>query len=387
MRGTPFVVGGRPEQRGVVSSASYPARKFGIHNAMPTSQALRLCPKLVVVPASHGLYSEYARRVMTLLRNYGDALQQISVDEAFLDATGLTHSENAQALAAEIQRRIRDEVQLPASIGVATSKLVAKMASGRAKPNGVLVIEAGKEAAFLAPMPVGKLWGIGKATAARLERIGITTIGQLQHASPHDVRHIFHTHAESVIERATGIDDSPVQPEREVKSISEERTFARDVRDPEALRRTLLALSDEVALRLRKHNLFAKTVHLKLRWHDFYTITRQTTLDAPTQLGEEIFAVVVPLWRQAWLNRGMRRDPAILRQVADRRQTAQDAGCGDPIRLIGVGVSGLSENAQVAMFDGETREDKLALARTLDELQAQYGKQVVRRASLANKKR
>ncbi len=359
LRGKPFVVGGRPDQRGVVSSASYPAREFGVHNAMPTSQAMRLCPNLIVVSGTRALYAEYSQRVMDLLREYGGALQQVSIDEAFLDVTGLAPS--AAALAAEIQHRIRSEIGLPASIGVATSKLVAKMASGRAKPNSVLVVEPGREAAFLAPMPVGELWGIGKATAARLEQIGIATIGDLQQASPQALRSIFGAHTESVIERAKGVDDSPVQPEREVKSISEERTFARDVRDAATLRRTLLALSDEVAMRLRKHNLFARTVHLKLRWHDFHTITRQTTLAMPTQLGEEIFAAVVPLWRHAWSGRG---------------------GRSDPIRLIGVGVSGLSTALQGSLFEDERREHKLALARTLDELQAQYGRPVVRRASL-----
>jgi DNA polymerase-4 len=366
LKGKPFIVGGKPNERGVVSSASYPARKFGIHNAMPTSQAMRLCPRLIVVPASHGVYGEYSRKVMALLREYGDQLQQISVDEAFMDVTGLT--DQPRALALEIQSRIREQLQLPASIGVATSKLVAKMASGAAKPNGVKVIEPGEEAAFLAPMPAGELWGIGKATAARLEQINIHTIGDLQRATPEELRRVFQNHAESVIARAKGIDNSPVHAERDVKSISEERTFNRDVSDPEVLRKMLLALSDEVARRLRAAGLHAKTVHLKLRWHDFYTITRQTTLPEPTQLGEDIFAAVEPLWMRAWLERGEAR-------WAGRTR-------GDPIRLIGVGASGLGEGVQMAIFGAEDKEERLQLARTLDELRAQYGKGIVTRASL-----
>jgi DNA polymerase-4 len=366
LKGKPFIVGGKPNERGVVSSASYPARKFGIHNAMPTSQAMRLCPKLIVVPASHGVYGEYSRKVMALLREYGDQLQQISVDEAFMDVTGLT--DKPRALALEIQSRIREQLQLPASIGVATSKLVAKMASGAAKPNGVKMIEPGEEAAFLAPMPAGELWGIGKATAARLEQINFHTIGDLQRATPDELRRVFQNHAESVIARAKGIDNSPVHAERDVKSISEERTFNRDVSDPEVLRKMLLALSDEVARRLRAAGLHAKTVHLKLRWHDFYTITRQTTLPEPTQLGEDIFAAVEPLWMRAWLERGEAR-------WAGRTR-------GDPIRLIGVGASGLGEGVQMAMFGAEDKEERLQLARTLDELRAQYGKGIVTRASL-----
>jgi DNA polymerase-4 len=373
LKGKPFAVAGKANERGVVSSASYPARKFGVRNAMPTSQAIRLCPKLIVVPASHGVYGEYSQQVMALLRDYGDQLEQLSVDEAFMDVTGLT--DDALALALEIQRRIRDEIRLPASIGVATSKLVAKMASGQAKPNGVLVIGPGKEAEFLAPMPAGELWGIGKATAARLEQLGITTIGDLQMATPGYLRRVFHNHAESVIKRANGVDDSPVQSDREIRSISEERTFSRDVSDPDVLRKMLLALSDEVAARLRTNDLHARTVHLKLRWHDFYTITRQTTLGQPTQLGDEIFAAVEPLWIAAWLERG----------GVDARNAGRTRG--DPIRLIGVGVSGFGEGQQLGLFDDKDRDEKLALAKTLDELRKQYGKPVVHRASLTHHKR
>ena len=366
--GKPFIVGGRAHERGVVASASYPARKFGIHNAMPTSQALRLCPKLIVVGHSRGLYGEYSGRVMMLLRDYAEALQQISVDEAFLDLTGLGN--DSKSLALEIQKRIRDEIKLPASIGVATSKLVAKMASGQAKPNGVLVIAPGKEAEFMAPMAVGELWGIGKATAARLEQLNINTIGDLQRTSPTTLKRVFPNHAESVIARANGIDDSPVHEDREAKSISEEQTFSRDVTDAVLLRKMLLQMSDDVAASLRKNDLQARTVHLKLRWHDFYTVTRQTTLTSPTQLGEEIFAAVEPMWRTAWLERGSGN-------AINKGRTR-----GDPIRLIGVGVSGFGEDGQISLFDSDAREDKLKLARTLDDLRKQYGKRVVRRASL-----
>jgi DNA polymerase-4 len=223
-------------------------------------------------------------------------------------------------------------------------------------------------------MPVGELWGIGKATAARLEQLGITTIADLQTATPGYLRRVFHNHAESVIERAKGIDDSPVQLNREVKSISEERTFSRDVSDPEVLRKMLLALSDEVAVRLRSHGLHARTVHLKLRWADFYTVTRQTTLGAPTQLGDEIFAAVESLWMAAWLERG----------GTDVRNAGRNRG--DPIRLLGVGVSSFSDGQQLSLFDDEMRDEKLALAKTLDELQKQYGKSVVHRASLTKKR-
>ena len=357
LRGKAFVVGGKPTERGVVSSASYPARKFGVHSAMPTSQALRLCPKLIIVPGRHNVYGGYSRKVMALLREYTEIMQQLSVDEAFLDLTGFTA--DPKALALEIQHRIRDELQLPASIGVATSKLVAKMASGRAKPNGVLVIPPGEEAGFLAPMAVGELWGVGKVTVPRLEAMGIRTIGQLQAASANNLRPIFGRFAEQTVERAHGIDTSPVEVDRETKSISEERTFARDISDAPTLRKMLLSLSDEVAMRLRKNGTFARTIQLKLRWHDFKTVTRQTTLSRPTQLGEEIFAAVEPLWRATWKR-------------------------GERVRLLGVGASSLGEGAQLSMFEDE-QQPKLALAKTIDELRQQYGSSIVTRASLKRK--
>lgn len=359
LRGKPFMVGGRPDQRGVVASASYPARAFGVRSAMPTSQALRLCPALIIVPGSHGVYGEYSGRVMALLREYGETLQQISIDEAFIDMTEFAGRAGIppRELALEIQARIRDELHLPASLGVATSKLVAKMASGRAKPNGVLVIEPGQEAAFMAPMDVSELWGVGKATAPRLHALGIRTIGDLQRATPALAARVFGRHAEHVIERARGMDDSPVHEERDAKSISEERTFSRDVSRADTLRDMLLALSDEVAARLRAHGLFARTVHLKLRWQDFTTITRQATLPVPTQLGEEIFAAVEPLWRAAWKP-------------------------GEKVRLLGVGASGLGESVQLPMFDESEREHKLALARVVDDLRKQYGKGAIKRGRL-----
>lgn len=354
------MVGGKPNERGVVASASYAARKFGVRNAMPTAQAMRLCPGLIVVSHHRGDYSAFSRQVMSLLHEYGDAFQPISIDEAFLDLTELVKGITPLALAAEIQTRIRDEIHLPASIGVATSKLVAKMASGMAKPNGIKVIAPGDEAAFLAPMAVNELWGVGAATAARLSAIGIRTIGQIARAQPNQLRRIFGNQTDEVIAHANGIDDSPVQPDREIKSVSEERTFARDVSDPEILRKMLLALSDAVAMRLRANDLAARTVHLKLRWHDFNTITRQNTLPAPTQLGDEIFAAVEALWQSVWHK-------------------------GDKVRLLGVGASGFEDNAQMSLFDDNKREQKRALANTLDELRKHYGDTIVRRASLGKK--
>ena len=205
-------------------------------------------------------------------------------------------------------------------------------------------------------MAVGELWGVGKATVPRLEMMDIKTIGDLQVANPINLQRVFGNQTQQMIERACGIDNSIVEVDRETKSISEERTFNRDISDKEALRKMLLQLSDQVAARLRKHGFFAKTIHLKLRWHDFKTVTRQTTLGQPTQLGEDIFAAVEPLWLATWKR-------------------------GERVRLLGVGVSTLSEGLQLSLFDHE-QEQKIALAKTLDQLREQYGNKIVTRASL-----
>ena len=358
LRGKAFVVGGSPTSRGVVSSASYPARRHGVHSAMPTAQALRVCPNLIVVGHRHGVYGKYSTKVMTLLHEYTNVLQQISVDEAWFDMTGFENDPHALGL--EIQKRIAAEVHLPASIGIATSKLVAKVASSKAKPNGVLLISEGSEAAFLAPMSAGDLWGIGEATAKRLRQIGVLTIGDLQRASAASLQRAFGNQAESVIARAHGIDESAVTNDGQIKNISEENTFARDVADEHQLRNELLSQCDRVAARLRKHNLHARTVHLKLRWPDFSTITRQTTLTQPTQLSDALFAAIEKLWRQNWKDR-------------------------DYVRLIGVGVSSFSRDQQITLLDQADRDSKHALATVIDGLRGQYGDRIVERASLKHK--
>ncbi len=359
LRGKAFAVAGRADQRGVVSSASYPARRRGVRSAMPTAQALRLCPGLIVVDHSHGVYGQHSQRVMDVLRAYANEIQQISVDEAFLDLTGFPGE--PRDLALEIQRRIGDDTRLPASIGVATSKLVAKMASGRAKPNGVFVVEEDAEAAFMAPMGIEELWGVGAATGARLREIGIETIGDLAGAHPDRLRGVFGAHGAHAIDRARGIDPSPVHAEREVKSISEERTYSQDVADADTLRKTLLSLSDDVAARLRASGLFSRTIHLKLRWHDFRTVTRQTTLTPPTHFGDDIFLATEGLWRATWRP-------------------------GERVRLLGVGASGLAEGVQPTLFDSGGLDQREELARALDALRGQYGRGIVGRASLTRRK-
>ena len=218
------IVGGRADARGVVSSASYEARKFGVRSAMPTAQALRLCPQAVVVSGHHRRYGEMSRQVMALLREYTPLLEQISVDEAFLDVSGTEAQYGPPArLAERLQGRIQAELGLSASFGVAANKLVAKIASDFRKPHGITVVLPGEEAAFLAPMPVRKLWGVGEVTARELGRLGVQTIGDLAGFSPLRLREVFGSHGRHLWDAAHGRDDSPVVTEYEIKSLSRER--------------------------------------------------------------------------------------------------------------------------------------------------------------------
>ena len=355
--GLPVIVGGSPEGRGVVSSASYPARAYGVHSAMPMSQALRLCPQAIVRHGHHGQYGVYSRRVMAILSEYTPLLEQISIDEAFLDVTGCEALFGpADALAHRIQERILAEVRLPSSLGVAGNKLLAKVASELAKPRGVVVVPPGQEAAFLSPLPIERLWGVGEVTAARLHEHGLRTIGQLAALPEVQMKALFGSGALEMHRRALGMDDSPVGVEMHRKSVSQERTFARDVGDLEVLQRALLEMSEEVAALLRKEGDCARTVVLKMRYPDFTTITRQVTLAQPTDLAEDICAQAHKLLQREW------------------KKSTQ-------LRLIGVGVSGLSQGRQLSLFD--THSEHLSkVSQAVDEIRHKYGDDAIRRASL-----
>ncbi len=356
--GRPVIVGGRPEVRGVVSSASYEARAFGVRSAMPTAQALRCCPSAVLLPGHRVRYVEMSRRVMALLADYTPLLEQISIDEAFLDVTGTeAHYGPPAQLAVAIQARIERELGLSASLGVASNKLVAKIASDYRKPHGITIVPAGGEAAFLAPLPIRMLWGVGRVTARDLARLGVQTIGDLARLPVETLRAHFGSQGEALWHAARGEDDSPVIPEHEARSLSREETFARDISDAVALRRELLRLSDAVAARLRRHNLQARTVTLKLRYGDFTTITRQATLAEPADSGPALYARALALFEAAWER-------------------------GRPVRLVGVGAANLVRPArQLRLFEQENlRQAQLDAA--LDRIRARYGEDAIRRASL-----
>ena len=364
LRGKPFAVGGRPEQRGVIAACSYAARRFGIHSAMPTATALRLCPHLILISHHRGQYSEMSRQVMQRLHDLTPLVEQLSIDEAFADVSFLP--DDPATIARTLQASINEELNLPCSIGVATNKLVAKIANnvGKAKargdspPNAITVVPPGQEAAFLSPLPIGELWGVGPKTAEALARHGVKTIGDVTAWPPERLSRLFGKNGEAIARHARGIDDRPVEPERETKSISKEVTFARNVSDATLLERTLRQLSDGVGRQVRQSGLSGTTVKIKLRWADFTTLTRQVTLDRPIDQDDAIFEAAVDLFRRVW-------------------------PVGKPVRLIGVGLSGFAAPArQLGLFeDPSTADEKRRLQQTLDALRERYGDDAVRRMS------
>lgn len=336
--GKAFAVGGQPDQRGVVASCSYPARALGIHSAQPMSQAVRLCPNLIIVPARHRAYRKYSRAVMERLHALTPLVEQLSIDEAFLDVTAL--SETAETIARGLQAEIQQTLQLPCSLGVAGNKLVAKIANnvgkaaakgGAGYPNAITVVPAGAEASFLAPLPCDELWGVGPKTANALHSLGIQTIGDIAAWPEANLIARFGKHGADLARHAKGLDTRAVETVRESKSISQETTFNRDVSDGEKLRRTLREQADGVAKELKRKRLTATTVKLKLRWFNFETLTRQTTFPQPIDSAEQIYLAANRLLQKNW--------------------------DGRLVRLIGVGVSGLGNSArQLSLW--ETPEEQ-----------------------------
>jgi DNA polymerase-4 len=288
-RGKPVLVGGSPQSRGVVAAASYEARRYGVHSAMPTVTALRLCPQGLLVPPRFDRYREVSRQVMVIFHQFTGLVEPLSLDEAYLDVTHLVGAGTEPRIIAEkLKRRVRAEVGLDLSVGAGTGKSVAKIASDLRKPNGLVVVPPGEESRFLASLPVGKLSGIGPRSVEQLHRENIQTIGQLA-AQPLDwFLRFFGKRAGSIRDRARGEDREPVHPGRATRSVSSECTFPQDQSDPAVLYRELAGLSARVARHLSEKKLRGRTVGVKLRLADFTTFTRQTTLPAPTRSEETI---------------------------------------------------------------------------------------------------
>ncbi len=358
LRGKAFAVGGSPTGRGVVTSCSYPARKKGVRSAMPAAKALQLCPGLILVSRNHRDYGRYSKMVMDRLRSFTDLIEQISIDEAFLDITGLGPS--PRDVGRTIQSTILNEIKLPNSIGIASNKLVAKIATdvgkiafkGEGPPNAITVVPPGEERSFLAPLPVQMLSGVGPKTRERLERFDIHTIGDLADYPDFDLANKLGKHGYDLSRRAKGIDQSGIVTERGIKSVSNERTFSEDLGRRSELQEHLNKLSRQVSNRLQKKNLRGKTVQIKLRWSDFTTLTRQTTFSQAINDYEMIVEAAGNLVDQVWED-------------------------GRLVRLIGVGVHNLDTHVQqLGLWDTGVQKD-LKLQETMRELQEKYGENVI----------
>ncbi len=301
LAGKPVLIGGRPTGRGVVLTASYPARVFGARSAMPMYRALQLCPQAVIVPPRHRLYGEYSRQVMAILRDACPLVEQMSIDEAYMDLSEqIDEWEDVVPLAEELQTRVREETGLSASLGVASNKLVAKVASDQHKPSGLTVVRPGEEEVFLAPLPVRVLWGIGPVTAGKLAEMGVSTVGELAQLPAEDLDLRFGRQGAAMARQARGQDRRRIVTERDPKSLSQERTFRRDLTEKIALKEHLWKMSQKVGAQLKRRNLAAGTVGIKLRYADFSTFSRQMSLSVPTNDEQEIYRAALVLLERNW---------------------------------------------------------------------------------------
>jgi nucleotidyltransferase/DNA polymerase involved in DNA repair len=364
LRGQPVIVGADPQGgrgRGVVSTASYEARRYGVASAMPISEAFRRCPHGVYLTPDMERYAEESRRVMEILHRASDVVEPVSIDEAFLDVTGSARAlGDGPTIARRLKEWIRAERRLSASVGVAASKLVAKIASDMEKPDGLVVVAPGTEAAFLAPLPVRRLWGVGPRMEEQLAKLGVATIGQLAALDPARLERRLGTHGHDLQRLARGEDDREVIAQGAgAKSLGQEHTYDRDTADPARLRATLLALADGVAARLRAHGLRARTVTLKYRDEDFRTTTHARTVREATDSGRALFDVAQALFAE--VHRGRK------------------------VRLLGIYTSHFGEEkAQLGLFDAPA--EPAPIDRVRDEIARRFGDEAITRASLLGRR-
>jgi len=369
LKGKAFAVGGSPSGRGVITSASYAARMHGVRSAMPTREALKIFPELLLVRSGYHHYSQYSDKVMDILRDTTPIVEQVSIDEAFLDVSDMPQP--IASIAQDLQKRVMQETGLPCSLGCASSRLVAKMANDFGKkqvktgrsPQKITVVEPGTEEEFMAPLDIQALWGVGPKTAAHLRQRGITTIGRLAALGDADLKNYFGHHGESMRRRAKGIDNTPIYPESgDPKSVSNEMTFHEDQDNEVGLLKILRGLSEKVGSRLRKAGLAGSVVQIKIRYADFSTYTRQTSMKECTNLDQEIYDEVQRLFLKHWQS-------------------------GRAVRLLGVGVSSLDKpHRQLALWDDQSSK-KEELTRAVDDLRERFGKDIIRHADTLKPKK
>lgn len=358
LRGKPVIVGGAPENRGVVSAASYEVRKFGVHSAMPTAQAIRRCPHAIVLPVRMGRYAELSQQIHAVFESYTPLVEPLSLDEAFLDVTASTNLFGpAEQIGRDIKQRIKDQTHLTASVGIAPNKFLAKLASDLEKPDGFVVITAQNAQQILDPLPVGRIWGIGRVAQKAFDARRIRTIADLRRTTPEELRAVAGNNAAGLLRLAHGQDDRPVESTRQAKSLSSEQTFAADISDPTILLGVLLEQVETVAQRLRRHHLRAKTITLKLRYGDFRTVTRSATLDHATNLTQ-------PLW-----------------ELADRTFRKWHKRSAGALRLLGFAAAGLTheETEQQTLFPDPESDKLKRLDEAVDAIRDRYGKRAVHR--------
>ncbi|MBM4071978.1 MAG: DNA polymerase IV [Planctomycetes bacterium] len=363
LRGKPVIVGG-VKGRGVVSAASYEARKFGIHSAMPISTARRLCPQGIYLPVRMSHYAEISRQIRSIFLSFTPLVEPLSLDEAFLDVRGCEGLFGpAPQIARQIKQRIRAETGLIASVGVAPNKYLAKLASDVGKPDGYIVLLPEKVVEFLSPLPVSRIWGVGEKSEKRLHEMGIRTIGQIATMPEKLLNDRFGEMGRHIWQLANGQDDRTVVPDREAKSVSTGTTFAQDIGDRGILRVWLLDLVDHLASRLRHEEIWARTTDLKIRSSDFRTVTRSTTLAEPTNVTNVIWKAAAELFERSLTTDLM------------------------PVRLLGVGATKLTREpiVQGNLFEQKQHPQQAALDQTIDTIRAQFGTGSIQRGVLLDR--
>ena len=360
LAGKPLIVGGTPEGRGVVATANYAVREFGVHSALATATALRRCPHATVLPPRMDHYAEVSAEIRDIFFRYTPLVEPLSLDEAFLDVTGCEGLFGpAIKIAATIKQTIRERIGLVASVGVAPNKFLAKIASDIEKPDALIVVDPDHVQEFLDPLPVGRLWGVGRVTGGKLQQLGVQTIRQLRQLSADLLSEQFGQQGVHLWQLAHGIDDRRVIPDREAKSISHETTFATDICEMETLRSWLLYLTEQVAHRLRRHNLRGTTLQIKVRYGDFHTITRAQTLPQPANSTRILWESASRLLTGRLLNRPLQ------------------------IRLLGIGVSGFGgrSNRALSLFPDEECETQARLDAAVDSIRDRFGRDHLNRGS------